>query len=59
MSMPVSFLPMAPVSPAGPGAHGGSDGGAQFGAVLDSVAPRDTRTAKDSRAVDRKLVVFV
>jgi hypothetical protein len=49
MSMPVSFLPIAPVSPAGAGASGGSDGGAQFGAVLDSLTPRNPRTEKAHR----------
>jgi hypothetical protein len=56
--MPISFVPAAaPTSPAGPGASGGGDGGAMFGAVLDDVRPgsRDaTDAARDDDAARDK-----
>lgn len=49
VSGPVAFLPIAPVPSAGAAATVGSVGGARFGAVLDSVTPRNNRTPEHSR----------
>jgi len=57
MSMPVSFLPAAPVSPAGPNAASSKsepDGGARFDAVLGGLTPRPADAAQPRRHSDAR-----